>query len=77
MELYRLEVTWKMFYFPGSVLEMPCIKWMPCFSVKEVAPAAFWNPDVFLNSIQSLGRDRQEARWGCFCIFRVKLPHMP
>lgn len=48
---------------------MPCFEWMLCFNVKEAAPAIFWIPDVFLNGIQSLGQDRQEARWGCFCIF--------
>lgn len=69
MELYPPEVARKMFHFPGSALEVPCFEWMLCFNVKEAAPAVFWIPDVLLNGIQSLGQDRQEARWGCFCIF--------
>lgn len=69
MELYPLEATRKMFDFPRSPLEMPCFEWMFRFNVKEAAPAVFWIPDVFLNGIQSLGQDRQEARWGCFCVF--------
>lgn len=50
-------------------MEIPCFEWTLCFNVKAV----FWIPDVFLNGIQSLGQDRQEARWGRFCIFWVKL----
>lgn len=42
--------------------KIPCFEWTLCFDVKEAAPAVFWIPDVFLNGIQSLGQDRQEAR---------------
>lgn len=53
--------------------KIPCFERTFCFSGKEAAPAVFWIPDVFLNGIQSLGQDRQEARWGHFYIFWVKL----
>lgn len=42
--------------------KIPRFEWTLCFDVKEAAPAVFWIPDVFLNGIQSLGQDRQEAR---------------